>query len=239
MEVHHHPHVEKKNFKEYFLEFLMIFLAVTLGFFAENIRQHFAEEKIGRQYLVTFKDELLSNRSLYNKYDSMFTARIPIVDSLINCFIYKTENKNLQTTARLIATTRRVFVSTIDKSAYEEMVNSGGLKYIVNPKFRDSLVRYAALIQNFEKYNEIVDNYRSSAFPNVSNIEPLYSISVTNPYDAGIMAPFPELTQGERTEILNFYSIYRVRYISDKVVIGRLSNLNNHLLSIVEKELNK
>jgi len=31
MEVHHHPHVEKKNFKEYFLEFLMIFLAVTMG----------------------------------------------------------------------------------------------------------------------------------------------------------------------------------------------------------------
>ena len=25
MEVHHHPKVEKKNFKEYFLEFLMIF----------------------------------------------------------------------------------------------------------------------------------------------------------------------------------------------------------------------
>ncbi|KAA9041153.1 histidine kinase [Ginsengibacter hankyongi] len=30
MEVHHHPHVEKKGFKEYFLEFLMIFLAVTI-----------------------------------------------------------------------------------------------------------------------------------------------------------------------------------------------------------------
>src|SRR6516162_8745575 len=39
MEVHHHPKVEKKNFKEYFLEFLMIFLAVTMGFFAENIRE--------------------------------------------------------------------------------------------------------------------------------------------------------------------------------------------------------
>ena len=37
MEVHHHPHVDpdshrEKNFKEYFLEFLMIFLAVTMGF---------------------------------------------------------------------------------------------------------------------------------------------------------------------------------------------------------------
>jgi hypothetical protein len=46
MEVHHHPHLphgEKKKFKEYFLEFLMIFLAVTLGFFAENVREHFDE----------------------------------------------------------------------------------------------------------------------------------------------------------------------------------------------------
>jgi hypothetical protein len=33
MEVHHHPGSahKKKAFKEYFLEFLMIFLAVTLG----------------------------------------------------------------------------------------------------------------------------------------------------------------------------------------------------------------
>ena len=39
MEVHHHPKVEKKNFKGYFLEFLMIFLAVTMGFLAENLRE--------------------------------------------------------------------------------------------------------------------------------------------------------------------------------------------------------
>jgi len=45
MEVHHHPQVEKKGFKEYFLEFLMIFLAVTLGFFAENIREKITEHK--------------------------------------------------------------------------------------------------------------------------------------------------------------------------------------------------
>lgn len=45
MEVHHHPHVEKKNFKEYFLEFLMIFLAVTLGFFAENVRENISNNE--------------------------------------------------------------------------------------------------------------------------------------------------------------------------------------------------
>jgi hypothetical protein len=39
MEVHHHSHVEKKGFKEYFLEFIMIFLAVTMAFIGENMRE--------------------------------------------------------------------------------------------------------------------------------------------------------------------------------------------------------
>src|SRR5882757_1923638 len=36
MEVHHHPEVERKIFKQYVLEGLMIFLAVFMGFIAEN-----------------------------------------------------------------------------------------------------------------------------------------------------------------------------------------------------------
>src|ERR1035438_2735349 len=63
MEVHHHPHVEKKGFREYFLEFLMIFLAVTLGFIAENIREHFADVRTEKEYLSSFKQQLLINRS--------------------------------------------------------------------------------------------------------------------------------------------------------------------------------
>ena len=50
MEVHHHPHVEKKGFKEYFLEFLMIFLAVTLGFFAETLREKISENTQAKKF---------------------------------------------------------------------------------------------------------------------------------------------------------------------------------------------
>ena len=41
MEVHHHPdlHHQKKPWKEYLLEGLMIFIAVMMGFIAENIRE--------------------------------------------------------------------------------------------------------------------------------------------------------------------------------------------------------
>jgi len=39
MEVHH-AHHKPKNWKEYITEFIMLFTAVTLGFFAENYREH-------------------------------------------------------------------------------------------------------------------------------------------------------------------------------------------------------
>ena len=239
MEVHHHPKVEKKNFKEYFFEFLMIFLAVTLGFFAENVREHFDEEKTTKQYLEDFRQELLQNKDLYQRYDSLFAQKIPAADSLIKIFINKKENDDLTKSARLINSTRQVFVSTISKAAYDQMVNSGGLKYIHDAAFRDSLTIYEGGIYDFDKYNEIVDDYRSDAFPDISSIEPLYSMA-QNTGDANVaIAPFAELTQKERTEILNFYSIYLVRYVSDKIIAHRLNKMNDELIKMLDIMLNK
>mgnify|MGYP000208961407 CR=1 FL=1 len=47
MEVHHHPHVPThvKPWKEYLLEGIMIFIAVSFGYTAENIREHYIETK--------------------------------------------------------------------------------------------------------------------------------------------------------------------------------------------------
>src|SRR6267154_106784 len=58
MEVHHHPKVEKKNFKEYFLEFLMIFLAVTLGFFGESYREHLSDRTKEKEYIKSMVEDL-------------------------------------------------------------------------------------------------------------------------------------------------------------------------------------
>jgi len=58
MEVHHHPLVEKKNFKEYFLEFLMIFLAVTMGFFAESYRENLSDRNKEKEYIKSMVEDL-------------------------------------------------------------------------------------------------------------------------------------------------------------------------------------
>jgi len=63
MEVHHHPHVERKGMKEYFLEFLMIFLAVTLGFFAENIREKISNKAVEKEYMESLVSDLKADTS--------------------------------------------------------------------------------------------------------------------------------------------------------------------------------
>ena len=58
MEVHHPHHpTHKKKWSEYLLEFFMLFLAVTLGFFAENLREHMTEKNKTKELLeVVAKD---------------------------------------------------------------------------------------------------------------------------------------------------------------------------------------
>jgi hypothetical protein len=60
MEVHHHSdlHHNAKTWKSYFLEFLMIFLAVTLGFFAENIREKIVNNEKELHYMESIVADL-------------------------------------------------------------------------------------------------------------------------------------------------------------------------------------
>src|SRR6476620_2575759 len=60
MEVHHHPdlHHKPKKWKEYFLEFLMIFLAVTMGFFAESFREHLSDRSKEKEYIKSMVEDL-------------------------------------------------------------------------------------------------------------------------------------------------------------------------------------
>ncbi len=58
MEVHHHSHTERKKWTHYFWEFFMLFLAVTLGFFVENQREHYVEHLREKQYVKSLYDDL-------------------------------------------------------------------------------------------------------------------------------------------------------------------------------------
>jgi len=236
MEVHHHPQVEKKGFKEYFLEFLMIFLAVTLGFFAENIREHFAEKKIAHQYIESLKLELINNKNIFKAAGSFYFSQLPAIDSVIVFFADKKENDDLNTMEHLTSTARTLYAPPIDKSAYNQLINSGGLKYIKNVSLRDSLSEYEGLIDGFQTYRATINAYLISAFPDVSEIDNLQALTDIEPNSQRRM-PYPELSSKERREMINFYSIYHVKCFGYIHVMRRLSSVNDRLLKMTEEEL--
>jgi len=101
----------------------MIFLAVTMGFFAENIREHFDEQKTTQKYLGSLEMELIHNKIVFNSADSLYTTRRPVEDSIVRRFIEKKENEDLQVTARLINTSRYQYSPGIEISAYTQLIN--------------------------------------------------------------------------------------------------------------------
>src|SRR3569623_1301600 len=69
MEVHHHPdlHHKEKPWKEYLLEGLMIFIAVTLGFFAESLREHMAKNEKEHQVIASLVRSLKTDTAELSK----------------------------------------------------------------------------------------------------------------------------------------------------------------------------
>src|SRR6202007_96162 len=57
-ELHHSP---GHGWKHYFFEFFMLFLAVSAGFFVENLREHHLEAERLDQYLKSMQLDIESN----------------------------------------------------------------------------------------------------------------------------------------------------------------------------------
>jgi len=83
MEVHHHSHKPKKV-SEYFTEFIMLFAAVTLGFFAENLREHYVEKEREEKFIEIVHEDLLSDINALKKIHERYQIRIKREDTLIN-----------------------------------------------------------------------------------------------------------------------------------------------------------
>jgi dihydroorotase len=83
MEVHHHTQAHaKKNWKTYFWEFLMLFLAVFCGFLAENFREHQVEHQREKQYIVSMLKELEADTAQL-KIVLKDSVRVTGIDSMV------------------------------------------------------------------------------------------------------------------------------------------------------------
>jgi hypothetical protein len=143
MEVHHShsSHGGKKKISEYLLEFIMIFLAVSLSFLAENLREHYVEHERAHQYAILLSQDIKKNTS--NVKIEIERRRImqESFDTLKNLI----KNNQLDSNARIVqhaVLLSEILPLPITTATFEQMQNSGSLRYIRNTELSGSLTDY-------------------------------------------------------------------------------------------------
>ena len=143
MEVHHHPHAEKKSFKEYLLEGLMIFLAVSMGFIAESIREHINEEKQVKEYMKEMVENLRYDTVRMNRNTLRNLAKCKSLDSF-RYEILEARGGKINSN-KLYYFQTNVFVHNtvvFNTSAISQLKNSGVLRLIKNRKLVEKMDDY-------------------------------------------------------------------------------------------------
>jgi len=155
MEVHHHPelpHGEKKRFKEYVLEFLMIFLAVTMGFIAENIREHFSDNSKENEYIVGLVKNLGVDTVRLKDVITRTKHQIAGFDSLIHVSKTKLSQIPVQDSLYLM-TARYIYYANDfkdDDITLTQLRNAGGYRLIRNSNVIDSIAEYESRIKDID-----------------------------------------------------------------------------------------
>jgi len=168
MEVHHahHPN-HKKKISEYLLEFFMLFFAVTLGFFAENYREHsIIEHRMQENYAAIIVD--LEQDNL--KIDSIFTEAkngINLITLSHVLYKYKTggfTEKELMDSIYNIKTIPSYTTLFVNNTTFKNMQSSGLLSYVTDKDIKTGLsyyyeVLFKKLNDNNKLFDDVGNNY--------------------------------------------------------------------------------
>lgn len=164
MEVHHHTHAGhgKKTWKEYFWEFLMLFLAVFCGFLAEYQLEHYIEKQRAKDFAISLHSDLAADTVTYNGTIARLNICIKKIDTLINIL---GDTKNItENTASIYRLSVYAFIfPTIvtNESTLQQLLNSGSLRYFKNKALVDSIKVYNTYIQQSKKFSEASSDFNT------------------------------------------------------------------------------
>ena len=148
MEVHHHAHDpaaphHKKNWKNYFWEFLMLFLAVFCGFLAEYQLEHVIEHQREKQYIQSLVADLTSDQEVLSQHIIHVKTGISMMDSMIT--ILNTASQITNHTGELYFLARlapRLKPLSNNNRTFEQLKNSGNFRLIRNINPSNKIMTY-------------------------------------------------------------------------------------------------
>ena len=173
MEVHHHAHNpaaphHKKNWKSYFWEFLMLFLAVFCGFLAEYQLEHKIERDREIQYIKSLSADLMDDANTLDAMVSWEHEGIAKLDTLI--YLLNSPLRAKQNGDQLYYVARigpRADPFANNSRTFDQLRNSGGFRLISNLEASNKIMSYYNQFSKIrlleDNYNHEFDNYKQVA----------------------------------------------------------------------------
>ena len=176
MEVHHPHHpTHKKKWAEYIIEFVMLFAAVTLGFFAENVREHQVVEHKTQQNLESVILDLKKDSILIQERLKEYSIASMMLENLNRLSIdYQQSNisKNyfLDSAINISYILRFGTSFYINNSSYKNTIASGSFSNISSIELKRTISDYyevygAKLNDNNKILDDVVEYYNVYTFP--------------------------------------------------------------------------
>ena len=156
MEVHHHSHTSRKKWTHYFWEFLMLFLAVFCGFLAEYQLEHTIEHQRAKEFSILMYEDLKKDTTVYRKGIEQFIMIEKHHDSLSLLLSTGTENINHYSVIKHWINGVWGLRFTPHQATYEQMKNSGSLRYVKNIRIVNSMQDYYnSLLPKITHYHQV------------------------------------------------------------------------------------
>ena len=148
--------LHKRKWSSYLLEFLMLFLAVFLGFVAENIREDLIDKETEQVYMQNMLYDLQADTAIYADYFSRTVEVHHLIDTI--AILIKNPNRKehiskLAFSARMLTAKARA-LSAVTRT-YDEMKSSGHLRLVRNDAIAGKVSSYYNSLSAFEGYNDI------------------------------------------------------------------------------------
>jgi hypothetical protein len=121
-----------KNWKKYTFEFLLLFLAVFLGFLADNIREEYSERQQAKELARNFYDELKSDSVVAASKVAGRLKKEKALEYMVSFFrdsSLNTSSKALAVNFQWATTVRTPVIFTPRTVVLEQLKSSGSLRY--------------------------------------------------------------------------------------------------------------
>lgn len=241
MEVHHHPKLpEKKNWKAYIWEFLMLFLAVFCGFLAEYQLEHTIENKREKQYITSMVEDAKTDTANLQQSIRSNVIRAKYLDTLATlCLNYTASGINDVHIYRLYkyALVHPSVVAPTERTLHQ-LKNAGGMRLLRNKIAVDSIVLYDDISKKLTEQQTYYEMYQNKSIDigaqimNFQSIALIKNTPITN--YALTIDTTKKLVNRDNLKIIEFGNIIRTYQGVLQFYITRLAEMNQHAIQLIK-----